>query len=412
VKPVRRPKVCPECSFENHHSDLFCKGCAAPLTDSLSGFPSQGSTHGGAVSRPPEELGKADAAVPVVASQQAPESKRGAAESSVGASAAPSLKASGEAPAAAGCGEAQSSKPRRPGARALGIVALGVGLGVLIPLVHFHRTARAQGKQFSVVNAAFVTRASSPAPAGPTQTDSTDQGLRSPTLNLLGNHLPPRPERREMRSVRELPGLVRPAREESLESVNAENKTTDVPKLTSTAGAPAIASGAPQPEVPATLQPVSTTVHSEVEKEITSVNEGPQKPIPLVLISRQIPAALPSNTLASPPSETGPGLISPATVPATTLERASVVQQARLLSRPALVYPSLALEARVQGDVHLEANALADGTVADVRVMSGILMLNDAAVALVKNSRYQPALVDGRPVRSFVDVTISFRLPR
>ena len=94
-----------------------------------------------------------------------------------------------------------------------------------------------------------------------------------------------------------------------------------------------------------------------------------------------------------------------------TAEAAPAVQPAKLLSRPALHYPPLALGARVAGDVHLEANVRADGSVASVRVVKGFLMLNSAAKELVQNSRYEPALVDGRPVRSYVDVTISFRLP-
>jgi len=408
VKSVRRPNICPECSFENHHSDLFCKGCGSPLTDSPSGPPSPGLTLRSDIAPPgPEAVAKADVTAPLVSSHERSDLGRDLAGPLLLTSAAPSLETGGEAPAAWGSADSQVAKPRRPGPRALGIAALGVGLGVLIGLVNFHRPARAQAKQLSIASTAFVTRAPSPTrPTSVAPTDSADQGRRSLDLTSAEKH-------GQSRRDRTRPLLA--AHEKSLANASPENPTPDVPKLTATGAAPvpATAYAESEPAVPLPVRPVLIAVQSEVAREVPSVTEGPQTPKPLVEVSRQIPAALPSSTPANLPAEISSGPVSPGAAASTPgAERASGVQPAKLLSRPALRYPALALEARVQGDVHLEANVLADGTVSSVRIVSGLLMLNDAAAALVKNSRYQPALVDGRAVRSYVDVVISFRLPR
>lgn len=192
-------------------------------------------------------------------------------------------------------------------------------------------------------------------------------------------------------------------------------KKADAPrltaKLTPAASAPALTSANAETKPAELLSPLSTPVtgHSETENGARSVSVSPDAPAPPAEVNRQVTAAPPSNM----PAQANPGQVSaegPAT-PANAAETVHTVQPAKLLSRPALSYPPLALEAHVGGDVHLQANVRADGTVGGVRIVRGSALLNDAAVDLVQNSRYQPALVDGRPVRSDVDVVISFRLP-
>jgi protein TonB len=73
-------------------------------------------------------------------------------------------------------------------------------------------------------------------------------------------------------------------------------------------------------------------------------------------------------------------------------------------------YPMLAQQARLKGSVVLEAHVGTDGLVKDLRTMSGPILLQDAAVAAVKQWRYQPLLLNGEPVEFIVIVTVVFNL--
>jgi len=73
-------------------------------------------------------------------------------------------------------------------------------------------------------------------------------------------------------------------------------------------------------------------------------------------------------------------------------------------------YPMLARDARLKGTVVLEAHVAADGPVKSVRPLSGPVLLQDAAVAAVKQWRYQPLLLNGQAVEFILIVTVNFNL--
>jgi TonB family protein len=74
------------------------------------------------------------------------------------------------------------------------------------------------------------------------------------------------------------------------------------------------------------------------------------------------------------------------------------------------VYPRIALEAGVEGTVSLLAFIGKDGSVRDVRIESGIPMLDDAAVAAVRAARFRPALQNGEPVGVWIRIPVRFCL--
>lgn len=76
--------------------------------------------------------------------------------------------------------------------------------------------------------------------------------------------------------------------------------------------------------------------------------------------------------------------------------------------RPA--YPADAIAARVTGLVTIEAVIGPAGDVVDTKVVSGVPMLDDAALAAVRQWRYTPTLVDGEPVAVIMTVTVNFSL--
>jgi protein TonB len=74
------------------------------------------------------------------------------------------------------------------------------------------------------------------------------------------------------------------------------------------------------------------------------------------------------------------------------------------------VYPEVAKQARVQGVVVLEAVISPSGEVTNVKVLRGVPLLNDAAVAAVKQWSYTPTTLNGTPVAVVMTVTVNFRL--
>jgi len=74
-------------------------------------------------------------------------------------------------------------------------------------------------------------------------------------------------------------------------------------------------------------------------------------------------------------------------------------------------YPEAARKARMEGVVILEAIITASGTVEDVKVLKSVNPLLDAsAVRAVQQWRYKPATLNGRAVRVYLTVTVTFNL--
>ena len=74
------------------------------------------------------------------------------------------------------------------------------------------------------------------------------------------------------------------------------------------------------------------------------------------------------------------------------------------------VYPDVAARAMVQGNVVVELQVNTQGRVTDAQVVKGIPLLNEAALAAVRQWIYTPPLVDGVPVRLIMTVTVRFKL--
>jgi TonB family protein len=73
-------------------------------------------------------------------------------------------------------------------------------------------------------------------------------------------------------------------------------------------------------------------------------------------------------------------------------------------------YPQAALKAGVDGTVVVGAYVLGDGSVADVRVVQSIAMLDSAAVAAVRQWRFERPHRNGTPVSAWVTVPVKFRV--
>ena len=81
-----------------------------------------------------------------------------------------------------------------------------------------------------------------------------------------------------------------------------------------------------------------------------------------------------------------------------------------LIQKTMPVYPPIAKAARVQGTVVLQATISKQGTIQDLKVISGPAMLQEAALDAVRQWRYKPYLLNNEPVEVETTVNVIFTL--
>jgi protein TonB len=86
------------------------------------------------------------------------------------------------------------------------------------------------------------------------------------------------------------------------------------------------------------------------------------------------------------------------------------VKQARLISKVDPVYPMLAKNQHVSGNVTVDALIDATGRVSTMKIVSGPTLLHQAAMDALKQWKYQAATLDGKAVPMHLTVTLQFRL--
>ena len=86
------------------------------------------------------------------------------------------------------------------------------------------------------------------------------------------------------------------------------------------------------------------------------------------------------------------------------------VAQGFLVHEVKPVYPPPARQARIQGTVLLEAIIGKDGSIENLRVVSGHPMLAPAALEAVRQWRYRPYMLNREPVEVETQITVNFVL--
>jgi protein TonB len=119
---------------------------------------------------------------------------------------------------------------------------------------------------------------------------------------------------------------------------------------------------------------------------------------------------LPPPTPPSPPP--APATPKPTPEPSGPIPRGGNVVQSNLIHTVQPVYPRLAILARVQGAVILEAVITREGLIdkSRLRVLDGHQMLRAAAVEAVEQWRYRPTLLNGKPVEILTTITVNFTM--
>jgi protein TonB len=176
----------------------------------------------------------------------------------------------------------------------------------------------------------------------------------------------------------------------------------------------------PQP-VQAEAQPVRNEAQpTQMELANATVNPAsaavnqPERSSPVAEpIVRTPPAQANQTTQPSQPS-----MVASVPVPASATVFASAgpvhlpenVTMAMLLSPIRPVYPQIAQNARIQGEVVLDAVISKTGLIESVQAVSGPELLRGAAMDAVRHAHYQPYTVGGENVQVTTTVTVVFRM--
>ncbi|MGB9204212.1 MAG: TonB family protein [Terriglobales bacterium] len=152
--------------------------------------------------------------------------------------------------------------------------------------------------------------------------------------------------------------------------------------------------------VPEVKKPDSTPLRVKSNAGTTQGEEpAPQLPGPLAVASANDSSL--NGLMAASPSLPKPAL--------ATLRISQGVSQGLLIKRVQPKYPQAALAAHTQGAVQIQAFINQEGSVVNLKVLSGDPVLARAALEAVRQWRYKPYYLDGQPVEIETQITINFK---
>jgi TonB family protein len=129
------------------------------------------------------------------------------------------------------------------------------------------------------------------------------------------------------------------------------------------------------------------------------------------LVARRSAAAIGRNV---PPDLTGVDSNTGATAIQGVLAASAVVggrmKEPQLVSRSLPIYPAVAKLAGVEGQVTINAVIDTTGKLTSMKVVSGALLLQQAALDSLRNWKYDPGYLDDKPVPVRTSITVKFRL--
>jgi len=160
---------------------------------------------------------------------------------------------------------------------------------------------------------------------------------------------------------------------------------------------------APAPEITITETPQQRVVLvSKMTAPVTSALGQPHEAPDLSAAQQKAdPLAKAGGLALPPPPEPSPEPVKPVAVALTPAQLVSSVQP---------VYPPLARQAQIEGNVVVSTELDAEGNITGMKVVSGPVALRGAATAALAKWRFAPARLGDRGVASTTDVTIQFHL--
>ena len=92
------------------------------------------------------------------------------------------------------------------------------------------------------------------------------------------------------------------------------------------------------------------------------------------------------------------------------LRISSGVAEGNVIHRVDPLYPSIARSAHIQGDVVLQALISKQGTIENLRAISGHAILQQAAIDAVKQWKYKPWILNTEAVEVETTIIVHFRI--
>jgi periplasmic protein TonB len=125
-----------------------------------------------------------------------------------------------------------------------------------------------------------------------------------------------------------------------------------------------------------------------------------------------IPGAPDTKEAPPPPPPTPRPVVKPAATPTpdTVVRLTSKLTQGRVLRRVEPLYPTIAKQARVQGQVQVQIDISEGGAVTNVTLLSGHSLLREAALKAAKQWLFIPTELNGQRVRAIGVITFNFIL--
>jgi protein TonB len=150
---------------------------------------------------------------------------------------------------------------------------------------------------------------------------------------------------------------------------------------------------------------------AEPRIDFTRLTTGPDDPAQFTATMLNMgPSGLPGALVGG--SDTGSPRISvaSATKSGKPLTVSSGVTAGMLIAPIQPLYPRIAVAAGIQGTVVMEALISKAGRIESLRVVSGPLMLQTAAVDAVRGAHYRPYLLNGEPTEVQTTISVNFVL--
>jgi periplasmic protein TonB len=108
------------------------------------------------------------------------------------------------------------------------------------------------------------------------------------------------------------------------------------------------------------------------------------------------------------PQVAPPQVVAPPAEPSAPIRVGGNIRQPRLITKVDPIYPPLARQSRIQGEVVIDAIIDPQGNVSQAKIISGHPMLIQAALDAIRKWKYEPTLLNGQPVAVELQAHVQF----
>lgn len=160
----------------------------------------------------------------------------------------------------------------------------------------------------------------------------------------------------------------------------------------------------------ADVQPDTDTANAPITRKDVPAAKPAREPA--AVDAADVPPPSIEVSESSAPSDLVRAASGPTEMPAFGAKVSQGIVEASLVRKVEPTYPADARLRRLSGPVTLDATIAEDGSVKAVSVVSGAAILASAAKSAVREWRFSPAKLDGKPIQSEKRITLIFRLPQ